>query len=255
MNKSLLALAAVAALFAHGAARADTFSVTIENPGVQLSTSQFTTSGVETFSGRGSNFSTDFGTGGAITGVYSGVQVNSADQYGGANGTGSYAVTFSSAGYSLDLSTSVSHGGPATINYFGYWLSALDGGNVVDFYKGDTKVYSFNPSDALAVVNSAGGTGYFGNPNANFSNQNGGEPYAFLNFHDTDGSFDRIVFHETPQSGGYESDNHTVGFYTAQGGTVVPMAAAVSAVPEASSWAMMALGLVGVSVVRLRRKA
>ena len=40
-----------------------------------------------------------------MSGAYSGVQINTADQYGGAGGTGKYAVTFSSAGYTLMLSS------------------------------------------------------------------------------------------------------------------------------------------------------
>jgi hypothetical protein len=57
-----------------------------------------------------------------------------------------------------------------------------------------------------------------------------------------------VVFFEDPLRGGYESDNHTVGYFTTQGGTVIPT------VPEPSSWAMLALGVVGMGAVRLRRR-
>jgi hypothetical protein len=46
--------------------------------------------------------------------------------------------------------------------------------------------------------------------------------------------------------GGYESDNHTVGFFTKIGG--VP-----TAVPEPSTWIMMGLGFAGLGLAGYRR--
>ena len=218
-----------------------TFSVSFENPGVQNSTATFAFEGVETFdglsTGAGQSVTTDFGTGGIINGTYTNLQVNSADQYGGAGGTGNYAVTFGNTGYSLDLSTTDSRG----INYFGYWLSALDGGNVLQFYKAGVLVDTFTPANVLAAIGS--NSAYFGNPNANFLGANGGQPYAFINVFDKGGTFDRVVFSENPAQGGYESDNHTVGFFTKGGGNPVP---------EPASVALFGLGLIGVA--RLRRR-
>jgi hypothetical protein len=59
----------------------------------------------------------------------------------------------------------------------------------------------------------AGQPAYFGNPNPAFQGQNSGQPHAFINFYDTTGTFDEVDFTQN-MIGGYESDNHTVGFFT-----------------------------------------
>ncbi|MBU1375928.1 MAG: PEPxxWA-CTERM sorting domain-containing protein [Alphaproteobacteria bacterium] len=236
MMKRVLPFAAV--LSVAGAAQADTFHVTFEAPGVQTSTASFSSVGIETFDGvaqgASRSFTTDFGSGGVITGSYAGVDILGADQYGGAGGAGNFASTFS--GYSLGLSTS----DPAGINYFGFWLSALDSGNTVTFSRAGSTLFSFTPVDVLALV--GGNPAYFGNPNA--GGANGGQPYVFLNFFDTDGAFDTVTFSEGLANAGYESDNHTVGFYTAQSGTPVP---------EPAAWATMILGFAGVGAMARRR--
>ena len=229
-----------------GAAQADTFHVTIEAPGVQNSTAAFAFSGVETFDKVGTgiqSLNTSFGTGGVITGRYSGVEVASANQYGGAGGSGNFATTFSSAGYSLSLATT----DPAGINYFGFWLSALDSGNNLTFSKGGMVVYTFSPADVVALVKST--PGYLGNPNAPFLGNVGDQAYVFLNFFDTDGTFDMVQFSESPEIGGYESDNHTVGFFTRESGTPI------NPVPEPASWALMIAGLSLAGSMMRRRTA
>ena len=224
-------------------------SLELQAPGIQNSTSGFSFKGVERFEGRPGSFTTDFGSAGAFTGIYTGASVISADQYGGAGGTGDYAVTFSSSGYTLDLSSTV--GG---VTYFGFWLSALDRGNTVTFYSGNTMLFTFAATDARDFIAGLANSGsYYGNPNAPYTGQNSDEPYAFLNFYAENGiSFDRVAFAENPQVGGYESDNHTVGRWTTKSGTVIPNAGAV---PEPASWAMMigGFGLVGVSMRRRSR--
>lgn len=245
MIKRLAPFAAV--LSVAGAAQADTFHVTIEAPGVENSTATFSSKGVETFDavgqGAGQAFATDFASGGLITGSYAGVDVLGADQYGGAGGAGNYASTFGTTGFSLGLNTS----DPAGINYFGFWLSALDSGNTLTFSRAGTTVFTFSPGDVLALV---GGNGaYFGNPNASFLGQNGGQSYVFLNFFDTNGTFDTVSFSENPTIGGYESDNHTVGFYTAESGTPV------GGIPEPGAWALMILGFGAVGAAARRRGA
>jgi len=230
-----------AALAAAGAAHADVFVLNYEGAGVQHTTATFTTVGVETFDTRtsGSTFTTDFGTGGAIAATYSHVELSNANQYGGAGGAGKYAVAFGSTPYTLKFTTDRTlfpHG----VNYFGYWLSALDSGNQVTFYKNGTKVGAVSPSDVRARIGN--NRNYFGNPNVPFKGQNAGEPYAFINFYDRTGSFDEVRFREEPARGGYESDNHTVGFYTATGGT-----------PEPATWAMFLTGF-GMVGIGLRRR-
>jgi hypothetical protein len=270
MKTYQLAAAVAAATLLAGAANATApFTVSYEGeaPGVQNTTATFNVSGVETFSkiatGLGNNFSTDFGTNGQITGVFNNVQINSADQYGGAGGDGRYPVAFGSTPYELRLSTALAGG----VNYFGYWLSALDAGNLVTFFSGGQELFQFRPQDVIdAISATATPREYYGNPNANRLGQNSGEPYIFLNFFDNAGSFDKVVFQETPASGGYESDNHTVGnFVTNPGlGTDVPLnqsnnppipVANVPGVPEPASWALMLVGFGGMGTALRRRKA
>jgi PEP-CTERM motif len=122
---------------------------------------------------------------------------------------------------------------------FGYWLSALDPGNQVSFYKGAVEVGALTPADVIAKLGTSGP--YYGNPNPPFQGGDSGEPYAFINFYDMSGTFDQVVFTEDPAVGGYESDNHTVGFFTHVGG-----------VPEPSTWAMMLLGFAGLGYAGYR---
>lgn len=237
-----------------GPARADAFKVSFEAPGVQNANTAALcanagagtcTIGVENFNTRASNasFTTNFGTGSVITGAYSSVQINAADQYGGAGGTGKYAAAFSTTPYNVGLSTTLATG----INYFGFWLSALDSGNQVAFYKANVLAYSFTPSALIAALGTcSGANAYCGNPNSQFPNSNNGQLYAFVNFLDTNGTFDSVRFQENPAQGGYESDNHTVGFATAASGTAVN-------VPEPASLALLAFALAAISVIRRKR--
>ena len=248
-----VAAALLAATTVSFAAKADTIVLNYEAPGVQNTTATFSVDGVETFNsdpaGLYSSISTTFGGNGAITGVYTpgtpgaagtSVQINNADQYGGAGGAGQYIVAFGATPYTLTLTNDPTKN-PNGINYFGYWLSALDAGNQVQFYNGSTLVGSLTPSDVLSQTGSCPASLYCGNPNPAFHGQDNGEPFAFINFYDTTGTFNKVVFFESPAVGGYESDNHTVGFYTKIGG-----------VPEPSTWAMMGLGFAGLAFAGYR---
>ncbi len=254
------AIAVVAAVSAAAASAVPTpapapFSVYYEGaaPGAQYTTASFSATGIETFDTRSTGFSTfttDYGTGGAFSGRYSNVQINEADQYGGSGGNTNYAVSFST--YSLDLTSSSARG----VTFFGYWLSALDKGNLVTFSSRGRTLFTFKPADVLAAVNASPDRAqYYGNPTTAFHGQNSGEPYIFLSFYSNDRPFDKIVFTETPGFGGYESDNHTVGRFTGTGtGTLIPLINSVTpgAVPEPAAWAMMVagFGLVGSAMRR-----
>ncbi len=239
-------------------ARAVPFEVTYEAPGVQSANETALCSGsglgpctigVETFDGEPlaenpstENFTTNFGTGGVIQGTYTNVQVYDADEYGGAGGTGEFADTHSSTGYSLTLTTTLSTG----LNYFGFWLSALDMGNIVTFYDDGTEVYQFTPTDLLSLIGDCPNP-YCGNPNSDFLDDNSAQPYVFLNFFDLAGSFNEIVFTENPEVGGYESDNQTVGYVTGLTGTPID-------VPEPGSLALLTTAFCGLLLARTWRR-
>ena len=230
-------LAATLALAASSAQAA--ILVTYEAPGVQNTTAAFDYVGVETFESRTLGFTTfqsDFGTAGLITGDYTGqLRVDDANQFGSAGGVGKHAAALTGQSYSIDLATT----DPKGINYFGYWLSALDSRNFLEVYKGGNLVFTFDPATVLAAIGNK--PAYFCNPNPP-ANRNCGEPYAFVNIFSQGDTFDRVVIRQAAGGAIYESDNHTVGYYTDESGTPLPAPGA------------LALTGLGLAAVALRRR-
>lgn len=187
---------------------------------------------------------------GLISGTYSGgLIISSADQYGGAGGTGYYPELFASGnGYTLTLTTS---GGLPGVNYFGLWFSALDAGNDLKFYENGTLLLDFTPTLFQSLVGACpnSSNAFCGNPNANFLNQDSGEQFAFLNFYDETGYFNEVVFTESGD-GGFESDNHTVGYMNppTPTGTLIQG----SPIPEPGSFLLMLPGVM--AFIGLRRR-
>ena len=187
---------------------------------------------------------------GSISGTYSGTPlIYAANAYGGAGGTGYYPEIFASTNggtgsYSLTLSVS---GNIPGVNYFGLWFSALDAGNQLQFYDGSTLVYTFGPTQFMSLVGScAGGNQYCGNPN---NGVDSGEQFAFLNFFDTTGYFNEVVFTELDgYGGGFESDNHTVAYLNPP----TPSGTVIGATPEPGSFALLSTGLL--ALMNLKRR-
>ena len=201
-------------------------------------------------------------TGWGGTGTFSSVKVNPPDQYGGANSS-NYAFSSDSTQTTLVLSTRVS--------YFGMWWSAGDSGNILDFYSGATKIFTFTSSvlDGLS-------TSYNGNPNSAFRGQNSSQKYAYINFFVQSGEqIDKVI----ARGSNFESDNWTLrdpayGLVVGDGATLPGTAVAQynvndagsqttvtdvsqinnTSVPEPSALSLIALGLGSLLVLRRCRK-
>lgn len=223
-------------------AQAQTLVLTAEAPGVQ--SSQVTGVTTETFNtqtvGTKSSLTSPIGT--YTTSI--GFNIDPADVFGGAGGTGNYVTVQGKTGQKTMTLNLI---GPQS--YFGFWWSAADAGNLAQFYSGATLLGSFNSAAALGALSNA----YLGNPNGG---GNTSEKYAYLNFIGTNGTtFDKIVFSQTTTIGGFESDNHSIRAapltppFT---GTVINNG--FTPVPEPGSITMLVgIGLSGVGL-RLRRR-
>ncbi|ODU21388.1 MAG: hypothetical protein ABS87_06005 [Sphingomonas sp. SCN 67-18] len=257
MHKGLAVLAtsiAFAGATAAQAALPPGFQVTIEAPGVQnVSGAYFggdiNNYGVETFdtlsTGLHGTYDSTFSSS-PINGTYTNLNVHQADQYGGSGGNTNYGVAGLGVNGSYSIDFNDGNGNGLAVTYFGYWLSALDANNIVEFYSNGNLLGTFTPTDVIALVGNSGP--YYGNPNAPFGGQNSNEPYVFVNFFNEGDGFDRIVFRQG-NTAGYESDNHTVGWWKSQGGTPVP------GVPEPTTWAMLILGFGMIGYASRRRTA
>lgn len=232
-KRALLPVIAVLGTMSMNPAQA-AFDISVEAAGVLNSTASFSSSGVETFdslsTGNGQTFTSTFG-GTGISGTFSGVNIVPANQYGGAGGTGNYA-TDGAGSFTVTLGSAVT--------YFGLWISALNSTNNLSFYSNGVLVEQFTPIDLINLV--SGQPAYYGNPSGTYAGQDGSEPFAFTNFYDTTGTFNQIVV-----SGfGFESDNYTVGTFTAQAGTTV-------GAPEPISIALLGTGLAGLGIAKRRK--
>ena len=205
---------------------------TVEAPGVQSSSAVDTTLIDFNSVSTGYKSSETFSLPSSLTATYQGTQfVVAADQYGGAGGVGNYLAIQANNSVTLTLSASQA--------YFGMWLSAADSANQIEFYSGNQLVGAFS---AAGPEVSSLPAAYLGNPNSQFLGDNGSEPYVFVNFYAQVASdmFNTIVFTNLAGATTFESDNHTFST-TLQ---------APSPIPEPASVTLLALGLVGIAVMR-----
>ncbi len=235
----------------------------VEGPGVQV-TSVTSTSGVTT-----ENF--NWLSGGTYTspvataiGTYEGSSTSkfaivSANQYGGAGGTGKYFAVGAESGSSAPVQLNLY----AEANYFGFWWSAGDRNNSITFLQDGTALATFTtatlvallPKTAGATVTAINGTtysttGYYGNPN---NAQDSNEPFAYVDVIATGLQFNQIQFANTISTG-FESDNHSVAAgVTGPGDGDVVVQNVELITPEPIPFTMMALGLVLIGGSRLRR--
>jgi hypothetical protein len=186
--RRMFAPVALALVVADPAAVRAAFVLTAEAPGVQ--SSQVSGVTTETFSGVATGtYASGLST---AVGTLNSARVLPADVFGGAGRAGNY---FTPNGVStLTLAA------PAA--YFGFWMSAADGSNLIEFFSGGSLVAFFRPLTTLALLTDPA---YLGNPNAPGGNNN--ERYAYLNVIGTGGStFDQIRF----TSSLFEADNFSV---------------------------------------------
>ncbi len=168
-----------------------------------------------------------------------GFQIQGADQYGGAGGTGNY-FTFGAQSNSVDPVT-LTFGGPQS--YFGMWWSAADANNTVRFYSGGTLAATYTTSSIFGGISNS----YYGNPNGGADS---GEPFAYLNFNGNGGTtFTSVVFsNNDTTSTGFESDNWSIAGVP-EPSSLVLGGMAVAAVATASVWRRRRAGAASSSAI------
>ncbi|BAY20825.1 hypothetical protein NIES2100_05690 [Calothrix sp. NIES-2100] len=249
-------------------AMAASFVVSIEDAKVvNANLGNLTQAKVQTFDSQGTtNYSAtgfEWKDGTTKIGTYTNTQIRTADQYGGAGANSQY--NNKNQYFDVDASRSGNGQTVSTLkleqaqSYFGLWWSAGDATNVLKFLSKGQVVQTITTADVKNYISKLGTNSstttnpYYGNPTSAFQGQDSGEPFAFINFYDVDGTFDQVEFtnavNSNGTSSGFESDNHTVATgYTKYSGTIVTV------VPESSSLlGVLAIGLVGASSFLTRR--
>ena len=206
-------LATVASLLVGGAANAQTLGMFLSPPGEQNTTRPGAT--VEDFSGAtGAIGATGLFTVGAWSGATGGVTRNAADQFGGAGGAGQYLALSSGNQVTITLATGR--------KYVGFWWSAGNAGNAIEFYDDADNLLASFTTNSLTTLLSGGGnitaidgspyakSAYFGNPNPP-SGRNAAQPYGYINLllQGASVNFRKIIIRHAG-GGAFELDNLAV---------------------------------------------
>ena len=205
-------LLGVTVLFAGGNVSAQSVGLYLSPPGEQNTTRAGAT--VEPFSGPVGAIAA---TGNFAVGAWSGatgVSLQAANLVGGAGETGTYLDVNAGGGVSITLT--------GNRKYVGFWWSAGDYDNIIEFYDDSNALLASYTTPALTTLLSGGGTitafngsqypksAYWDNPNPP-AGRNTVEPYGYINvvLEDTTLNFRRIVIRQT---GGwhFELDNLAV---------------------------------------------
>ena len=232
MNKILLSVSAATLFWLSGSAAEATILIS-DTPGFNGIVANTTNSGTITFDGTGYPAALDVPATGPANGNFSigsatfagtGLIVNNL-------GGGSQGVYASPA---FDTSNYMAVMGGQTENLsfsalqksFGFYWGSIDTYNTISFYDGKTLVASYTGGTLPFTVSP------FGDQGAPGSNQ-------YVTFSNL--LFDSVVFQSTTNSFEFDNINSTANGLT-------------QAVPEASTWAMMILGFLGIGLVAYRRK-
>jgi hypothetical protein len=214
-------------------------------PGVK--TSSFNAPGVSL--GLHTSLATDIG-------LYSapdpGLAVVAPDVYGGSSLSGLPEPTptqyMAIGNQSGQFEASIELGGPHS--YFGFYWTAGDDLNQVEFYRAGALLASYRVADFADFV--FANPQYFDNPN---TGQFVGQPWAYLNFYGTSGTtFDRITLRVLAPGVGFESDNHS----TLAAPVADPPGTVIDELPELPEPASIVLVMLAVGAAavcpRLRRR-
>lgn len=251
-----------AVLWTAQAVNAGTLNYYIAAPGVQ--TTDVAGAVTETFEGAAGSIGAS-GTWAVGDYVASSGSLDAANQFGGAGGAGKYLGV---------------HTGPITVTlgtgrqYIGFWWSAGDVINVIEFYdQNDNLLVTFDTASLVTFLSGGGGvtsiggatynkSDYFGNPTAAFLGQNTAEPYTYVHLRltGTATNFKKVVF----SGNNFELDNLSTQASAAPASSWVeygqksindPTAAA--SVPTLSQWGQIFLAglllLAGITQLRYRR--
>lgn len=183
--------------------------VTIENAGVQTSQlpkpDEYFVVDFEAQNGTNSFSSSN----GNTTYSYSNdLEVKTANQWGGANGSKfiTQAELASIRSYKINVNQDQ--------QYFGFWWSAGDAYNKITFKNNGKTVAIFKTVDLVDFINEAdsiNASDYYGNPAYN-GTETGHlqEPFSYVNVFFNEESYDEIVVESMTEGGSaFESDNHT----------------------------------------------